>query len=145
MHYSNLSDHPSDCHLANKTLFSFSFLVFLFFSRHLTLHVFFFSFSRAPHHTYTRDGRAEPSLSRRPAYTDTHKQDSLLTIKQLFIVNFLNSTHGTLIALLSRSASKSRSRLRPSGATGTGTARPRPRPPEPRPPCEMRGDPWTVE
>ena len=38
MHYSN----PSDCHLANKTLFSFSFHVFLFFSRHLPRHVFFF-------------------------------------------------------------------------------------------------------
>jgi len=43
MHYNN----PSDCHLANKTLFSFSFHDFLFFSRHLTLHVlsFFHVFS----------------------------------------------------------------------------------------------------
>jgi hypothetical protein len=37
-----LYSNPSDCHLANKTLFSFSFHVFLFFSRHLTLHVFLF-------------------------------------------------------------------------------------------------------
>jgi hypothetical protein len=38
MHYSN----PSDCHLANKTLFSFSFHVFLFFSRHSTTTCFLF-------------------------------------------------------------------------------------------------------
>jgi hypothetical protein len=52
MHYNN----PSDCHLANKTLFSFSFHDFLFFSRHLTLHVLsFFSCIFIPHFTRTKN------------------------------------------------------------------------------------------
>jgi hypothetical protein len=41
------SSNPSDYHLANKTLFSFSLHVFLFFSRHPKGTCFLFYFSRA--------------------------------------------------------------------------------------------------